>query len=116
MGIIAGKYADFSIITSDNPRFEEPYSIISEIEKGIRTQTLNYITIQNRYIATGYAIEMLKKGDTLLLAGKGAEEYQETMGIKSRYSDKDTVKDIISKIELSGELIWKLIYLHLQLQ
>ena len=105
MGIIAGKYADFSIITSDNPRFEEPYSIMGEIEKGIRTETLNYITIQNRYIATGYAIEMLKNGDTLLLAGKGAEEYQETMGIKSRYSDKDTVKDIISKIELSGELI-----------
>ncbi len=105
MGIIAGKYADFSIITSDNPRYEEPYSIISEIEKGIRTKSLNYITIQNRYMATGYALEMLKKGDTLLLAGKGAEEYQEIMGVKTKYNDKETVKDIISKIELSGELI-----------
>ncbi|MBO5926731.1 MAG: UDP-N-acetylmuramoyl-L-alanyl-D-glutamate--2,6-diaminopimelate ligase [Clostridia bacterium] len=105
MGIIAGKYADFSIITTDNPRFEEPFTIIKEIESGIRTVSLNYITIQNRYIATGYALEMLEKGDTLLLAGKGAECYQDIMGVKSKYSDKDTVMDIISKIRLSGELI-----------
>ena len=112
MGEIAGKYADFSIITSDNPRFEEPYSIISEIEKGHRKESLNYITIQNRYIATGYGIEMLKEGDTLVLTGKGGEEYQEIMGIKTRYSDIETVKEIISKMSLSGELIWKTIYLH----
>jgi UDP-N-acetylmuramoyl-L-alanyl-D-glutamate--2,6-diaminopimelate ligase len=105
MGEIAGKYADFSIITSDNPRFEEPYSIISEIEKGHRKESLNYITIQNRYIATGYGIEMLKEGDTLVLTGKGGEEYQEIMGIKTRYSDIETVKEIISKMSLSGELI-----------
>ena len=105
MGIIAGKYANFSIITSDNPRFEEPYNIISEIESGLRTKTLNYITIQNRYIATGYGIEMLKAGDVFVLCGKGAEDYQEVMGVKTKYSDKETVKDIISKIGLSGELI-----------
>lgn len=105
MGIIAGKYADFSILTSDNPRYEEPYSIISEIERGIRTVNLNYITIENRYIATGYAIEFIKEGDVLVLAGKGAENYQEIMGVKTKYSDKDTVKDIIAKIGMSGELI-----------
>lgn len=105
MGIIAGKYADFSILTSDNPRYEEPYSIISEIESGLRTVSLSYITIQNRYIATGYAIESLKSGDVLLIAGKGAENYQEIMGVKTKYSDKETVKDIIAKIGLSGELI-----------
>ncbi len=105
MGIIAGKYADFSILTSDNPRYEEPYSIISEIERGLRTVTYNYITIENRYIATGYAIEFLKEGDVLVLAGKGAENYQEVMGVKTKYSDKETVKDIIAKIRFSGELI-----------
>lgn len=105
MGIIAGKYADFSILTSDNPRYEEPYSIISEIESGLRTVSLSYITIQNRYIATGYAIESLKEGDVLLIAGKGSENYQEIMGIKTKYSDKETVKDVIAKIGLSGELI-----------
>ena len=105
MGIIAGKFADFSILTSDNPRFEEPYLIISEIESGLRTVSLNYITIENRYIATGYAIEFLKEGDVLVLAGKGAETYQEIMGVKTKYSDKETVKDIIAKIGFSGELI-----------
>lgn len=104
MGEIAGLNADFSIITTDNPRFEEPYKIISQIEKGIRKVTLNYITIQNRYIATGYAIDMLKEGDTLVLCGKGAENYQEVMGIKLNYSDEQTVKDIIAKIDFGGEL------------
>ncbi len=105
MGSIAGKYADFSILTSDNPRYEEPYSIISEIESGLRRVSLKYITIQNRYIATGYAIELLNAGDVLLIAGKGSENYQEIMGVKTKYSDKETVKDIIAKIGLSGELI-----------
>ena len=105
MGIIAGKYADFSILTSDNPRYEEPYSIISEIEMGLRSVSLNYITIENRYIATGYAIEFLKEGDVLILAGKGAENYQDVMGVKTKYSDKETIKDVIAKIGFSGELI-----------
>jgi UDP-N-acetylmuramoyl-L-alanyl-D-glutamate--2,6-diaminopimelate ligase len=105
MGIIAGKYADFSILTSDNPRYEEPYSIIREIESGLRKVSLKYITIQNRYIATGYAIEMLKSGDVLLIAGKGCENYQEIMGVKTKYNDKESVKDIIAKIGLTGELI-----------
>ena len=105
MGKIAGEIADFSIITSDNPRFEEPYSIIRQIEKGIREKTLKYITIQNRYMATGYAISKLKKGDVLIIAGKGAEEYQDVMGVKLDYSDFNTVRDIIAKLDFGGELI-----------
>ena len=105
MGEIASKYADFCVITTDNPRFEEPYSIICDIENGVRKNSLNYVTIQNRYIATGYAIESLKEGDTLVLTGKGAEEYQEIMGVKTRYSDVETVREIIAKSSLSGELI-----------
>ena len=105
MGKIAGENADFSIITSDNPRFEEPYSIIRQIEKGIREVTLKYITIQNRYMATGYAISKLNEGDVLIIAGKGAEDYQEVMGVKLNYSDLYAVRDIIAKLDFGGELI-----------
>ncbi|MBQ3235722.1 MAG: UDP-N-acetylmuramoyl-L-alanyl-D-glutamate--2,6-diaminopimelate ligase [Clostridia bacterium] len=105
MGEIAGKYADFSIITSDNPRFEDAYQIISEVEKGVRKQTLSYITIQNREMAIGYAVSKLEKGDVLVVSGKGAEEYQEIMGVKLKFSDRETIKDVIAKIKFSGELI-----------
>ncbi len=104
MGKIAGEYADFTIITSDNPRFEEPYTIIREIEKGLREKSLSYITIQNRYLATSYAIKMLKKGDILLVLGKGAEEYQEIMGVKIPYNDKEKIKEIIGKLSLGGDI------------
>ncbi len=104
MGEIAGKYADFTVITTDNPRYEEPYLIISEIEKGIRKTSLSYITIQNRKMAIGYALTKLKAGDCLVVAGKGAEEYQEIMGIKNRFSDRDEIKDAIAKIKFGGEL------------
>lgn len=104
MGEVAGEFADYTIITTDNPRYEEPYKIISQIECGIRQKTLSYITIQNRYMATGYAIEMLKEGDVLVLCGKGAENYQEVMGVKTHYNDIESVRDIIAKIKFGGEL------------
>lgn len=104
MGEIAGKYADFTVITSDNPRYEEPYQIISQIEKGVKKSTLSYITIQNRKMAIGYALTKLNKGDSLVVAGKGAEEYQEVMGIKYKFSDKSEIQDAICKIKFGGEL------------
>lgn len=105
MGEIAGKYADFTVITSDNPRFEEPYQIISEIESGIRKTNLSYITIQNREMAIGYALTKLKDGDTMVVAGKGAEEYQEIMGVKLKFIDKEIIKETIAKLDFSGDLI-----------
>ncbi len=105
MGEIAGNYADFTVITSDNPRYEEPFHIISQIERGIRKSSLSYITIQNRKMAIGYALTKLEYGDTLLVAGKGAEDYQEIMGVKSRFSDKEEIKECIAKIKFGGELI-----------
>ncbi len=98
MGEIAGKNADFIVITSDNPRFEEPYQIIDQIEMGVRAFSRKYITIQNRKTAIGYAISKLGKNDILLLAGKGSEEYQEIMGTKHRFSDKETVAEILNKL------------------
>lgn len=95
MGEVASKYADFCIVTSDNPRYEDPYDIISEIESGIKRTGNNYVTVTEREIATEYAIRLLEKDDILLVAGKGGENYQEIMGIKHSYNDNTVIKSII---------------------
>ena len=95
MGEISGIISDYTIITSDNPRYEDPCVIISEIEKGIRRVTRNYITVADRKAALRYAVSLLKKGDVLVVAGKGAEEYQEIMGIKIEYSDETEISAAI---------------------
>lgn len=95
MGNISGKYSDFTVITSDNPRYEEPMEIISEIEKGLVKSCGNYLIIQDRYEAIEYALTHAKKGDVILIAGKGCEKYQEVFGIKKMFNDKDTVIEIM---------------------
>ena len=95
MGAIAAKYADFLIITSDNPRYEDPFDIIREIEEGVRPSGKAYITVTDRETATEYAVHLLKEGDVLLVAGKGGETYQEVMGIKHSYNDNTVIKNII---------------------
>ena len=95
MGSVAAKYADFLIITSDNPRFEEPFDIISEIEEGVKPYGKKYVTVTEREAATEYAVRLLEKGDILLVAGKGGEHYQEIMGIKHSYDDNTVIKKII---------------------
>lgn len=95
MGEIAAANSDFCIITSDNPRFEDPYDIICEIESGIRLTGKNYVTVTERETATEYAVRLLKKGDILLVAGKGGEYYQEIMGIKHSYNDNTVIRKII---------------------
>ena len=91
MGRVSAEYSDFTVITSDNPRFEEPMYIINEIEKGILEKSKNYVAIEDRIDAIHYAIDMAKKGDVILVAGKGSENYQEILGIKKLYNDKDIV-------------------------
>ncbi|MBE7090491.1 MAG: UDP-N-acetylmuramoyl-L-alanyl-D-glutamate--2,6-diaminopimelate ligase [Clostridiales bacterium] len=96
MGEISGALADFTIITSDNPRYEDPLMIIGEVERGVRKQSKRYVTVQDRRMGISYALEILSKGDVLLLAGKGAENYQEIMGVRFPYSDKEYVKELLS--------------------
>lgn len=96
MGEISGEYADFTVLTSDNPRFEEPMDIISEIEKGLISKTTNYIIIQDRKEAISYALNFAEEDDIILIAGKGSEKYQDVFGIKKLYNDKDTVGEVIS--------------------
>lgn len=87
MGEIAAKYSDESVITSDNPRDEEPMAIIEEIKAGITSD--NYSVEENRELAIKKAVEMSKKGDVILVAGKGHEDYQEIKGVKYHLSDKE---------------------------
>ena len=95
MGKISGEQADFTIITTDNPRFEEPMDIISQIEKGVLSVTKNYVIVQDRKDAINYALDFAKDNDLILIAGKGCEDYQEILGIKQPFNDKDIVKELI---------------------
>lgn len=95
MGAVAAKYADYIVLTSDNPRYEDPYDIIRQIEEGMSATQAKYVTVTDRETATAYAISLLTEGDVLLVAGKGGENYQEIMGIKHSYNDNTIIRNII---------------------
>ena len=71
MGEIAAKYSDFCIITSDNPRYEDPYDIITDIEKGLKNSGKRYVTVTDREAATEYAVNLLEKGGYSACRRKG---------------------------------------------
>ena len=95
MGKIASKYANFTIITTDNPRFENREAIAKDIESGFENK--NYKIILDRETAIKNAITMAKAGDYVLIAGKGSENYIEENGEKIAYSDYDSIKKIIKQ-------------------
>lgn len=97
MGESVAKKSDFAILTSDNPRYEDPLDIISEIEKGYRRFSVCYVVVPDRKRAIDYALDFLKEGDLLLVAGKGGEHYQEIMGIKYPFNDHDIIKKLLEK-------------------
>ena len=97
MGEIAGKLADLTIITSDNPRFEEPQSIIEDIKIGIQKTTGKFIEIIDRKAAIAYAIKDGKAGDIIVLAGKGHEDYQEIKGKKYPLDERDIIAGILAE-------------------
>lgn len=97
MGEIAVKYADFCIVTSDNPRYEDPYDIISDIESGMKNFSKRYVTVTDRETALEYALRLVEKDDILLVAGKGGENYQEIMGIKHAFNDNTVIKKLIGR-------------------
>lgn len=99
MGEIGGRYSDYAIITSDNPRSEDPMSIISSIEEGIRRTGTRYSVIENRREAIRYALASAKEDDIVLIAGKGHENYQEINGKRYRFDDKETVKELLAEME-----------------
>lgn len=98
MGEISGNKADFTIITSDNPRFEEPADIIKQIETGIKKTGGEYICIEDRTEAIEYAIRNAKKNDLIILAGKGHETYLDKMGKKTHYDEREIIIEVIKKL------------------
>ena len=97
MGEKAAKTADYCVITSDNPRFEDPMDIIRQIEEGFQRCSRKYVVVPDREHAIERAILSLKKGDVLLVAGKGGETYQEIMGIKYAFNDNAIIRKIIAR-------------------
>ena len=97
MGEISGRIADYTIITSDNPRTEEPEEIVKEIEAGIKKTKGKYSVIVDRKEAIKEAINMLHKNDILILAGKGHETYQEINGEKYPFDERIIIKEILEE-------------------
>lgn len=101
MGEVSGRLADLTIITSDNPRFEEPAAIMDDIETGIKKTTGNYIKIEDRKEAIRYAIVNGQPGDIIVLAGKGHEDYQEIKGIKYPMDERILIAEILKEEHLN---------------
>lgn len=97
MGEVSGKLADLTVITSDNPRDEEPQAIIDDIKKGIAKTDGNYVEIIDRKAAIAYVIDNGKPGDIIVLAGKGHENYQEIKGKKYPMDERVLIADILKE-------------------
>ena len=94
----AAKQSDRVIITSDNPRFEEPQDIINDMLAGLNAQQMKKtISITDRKEAIRTACMMAQKGDVILIAGKGHEDYQEIKGVKHHFDDREVVREIFSE-------------------
>ena len=97
MGEISGRIADFTFITSDNPRTEDPEAIVKDIEEGIKKTKGKYKVVVDRITAIKEAIDMATKLDIIVLAGKGHEPYQEINGKKYPFDERVIVNEIINK-------------------
>lgn len=105
MGEVSGRLSDFTIITSDNPRFEEPSDIMDDIETGIKKTSGRYIKIADRKEAIAYAIKNARPGDLVILAGKGHEDYQEIRGVKYPMDERVLIEEVLSDIKKEGKTV-----------
>ncbi|MBQ8086653.1 MAG: UDP-N-acetylmuramoyl-L-alanyl-D-glutamate--2,6-diaminopimelate ligase [Lachnospiraceae bacterium] len=101
MGEVSGNMADLTIITSDNPRDEEPQAIIDDIKTGIDKTTGDYVEIIDRKEAIRYAIMNAREGDVIILAGKGHEDYQEIKGKKYHMDERELIKEVLEEEDVS---------------
>ena len=95
MGEVSSKLADLTVVTSDNPRNEEPMDIINDILIGVHKADGEYVTIPDRKEAIKYCMEHAGAGDIVILAGKGHEDYQEIKGVKHHMDERDLIQEII---------------------
>lgn len=98
MGEISGKYANLTILTQDNPRFEEMESINQDIVIGLNRSSGKYITIDDRQEAIEYAMKNAEEGDIILLIGKGHEQYQEIKGVQYYWDEREAVEKALYKL------------------
>ena len=98
MGEISSEYADLTVITSDNPRTEEPQAIMEDILTGVKRKDGEYVMIQDRKEAIRYCILNAKDGDVIVLAGKGHEDYQEINGVKYPMDERVLIREILAEM------------------
>ena len=101
MGEVSSKLADLTIVTSDNPRFEEPEAIIEDILTGVRRKNGQYETIVDRKEAIRYVLSIAEEGDLIVVAGKGHEVYQEIRGVKYPMDDRTMIREAADELSLS---------------
>ena len=94
MGEVSARLADFTVVTSDNPRFEQPIAIINDILVGVKKIGGKYVAIPDRKEAIAYCMANAKEGDVIVLAGKGHEDYQEIKGKKYPMDERELIAEI----------------------
>ncbi len=100
MGLAAGKYADLSVLTTDNPRFEDPAHITAHIIEGLNVHHGFYQVIMDRREAIHYVMDHCRKDDIVALLGKGHEEYQEIEGVKHHFSEEEIIKEYAAQMRV----------------
>lgn len=98
MGEISGKLAGFTVITSDNPRTEDPEEIVRQVEEGIKKTSGKYKVIVDRKKAIEFALRQAQRNDLVLVAGKGHETYQEINGEKIHFDDREVIAEALKKL------------------
>ncbi len=98
MGEVAGRYSDMLVVTSDNPRTEDPFMILSAIEEGVKKSGCPYVVIEQRREAIRHALSIAKPDDVVVIAGKGHENYQEINGIRHHFDDKEIVAELLKRL------------------
>ena len=101
MGEVSGNMSDLTIITSDNPRYEEPLAIMEDIKTGINKTNGSYVSIPDRKEAIRHAIMQAEEGDVVVLAGKGHEDYQEICGVKHHMDERDLIREILEEEDVT---------------
>ena len=99
MGRAAAEYADFAIVTTDNPRTEKPADIIADILPGIKDSATPYVVVEDRVEAIHYAMDHAQEGDVIVLCGKGHETYQEINHVKHHMDEREIVAEYLKKAE-----------------
>ena len=103
MGEVASRLADLTVVTSDNPRDEEPMDIINDILIGVKKADGDYVTIPDRKEAIAYCMKNAKDGDIIVLAGKGHEDYQEIKGVKHHMDERELIAEIVEEMGVVNE-------------